>query len=282
MTKYSDGTIKYIDDNGKEVEIKNELEYKNKIDMNTLPEDTFWEDSPGMDYLRYLIFLDAGAHELIDDAPYNIEARAATTKTAFNYDEIQKLGIENLTIATNQKGIRGSSIFAKPNKKHMAELSEYGIEQIIDLRAEGNADKCSAQCERNGLKYVSFPVYYNKKMTQEEIKTTKESLPNLIEAINKGNFYIGCSEGTNRTDVAFSLNYLFNPNETVVPKFESKTPHKSMQMTCQILNAITDKNKSGEYTITDDFAKSLGWKNADELKQSLTTRLAQLSEANTK
>ena len=250
-------------------------------------QDPLWEDNPYLDAIRYHIYETTGAYSLIDDAPYRINpaniSDSEYDNLPFNYRELQKLNIQNLTLSTNKKGVRASSIFAKNNKKFMPLLKDYGINTIIDLRAESNIERSAQFAGSKGLDYVFFPIHYDQKLTPEQIDSMKASMPNFFDAMDKGSFYIGCNEGTNRTDVAFGINYLFNPNEKVVPKFESKTPQKSIQMTRRIVNDFLKQDIDGAYiNIDDNFVKNLGWSDLDTFISELGNRLKKLNLSNLK
>ncbi len=261
------------------------INYPDKITEKTLLaekiQDEMWEDTPYMDVaFRYPLYRDTGAHELIDDAPYEIKSQeiSENDKLNFNYNNLKKIGIQNLTISTNKKGVRGSSIFSKTNRKHLPLLKENGINSVIDLRAESNVERCIGQCAYNGLKYIPFPIDYDQKLTLEQINSIKNLMPDFINAMNDGNYYIGCNEGTNRTDVAFGLNYLFNPKEKTIPEFKSKSPQKSLQMTKRITNTLLTQNADGQYVYLDnEFVKKLGWKNLDEFISEYTLKAKNLS-----
>ncbi len=247
--------------------------------------DELWEEHAGMDMLRYHIFEDAKAYELLDDFPSGRRAEKPAVCPAdsirFDYDNLRLLNIENFDISTDGKGVRGAGIFSKTNKKFTSKLKECGLETVIDLRAESNVQKSIQQCERNGLQYIHFPIDYNQKLCESQINSLKNLLPLFFEAMDRGKYYIGCVEGTNRTDVAFGLNYLLNPNEIIPPHFKSKSPHKSLDMTRRIVNAILQKTKDGKYIyIDDEFIKKLGWENIQSFIEQYTKRQQLLGSAN--
>ena len=39
----------------------------------------------------------------------------------------------------------------------------------------------------------------------------------LFKLIDKGGYYIACAQGLHRTDIALSINYVFNPNSKEIP-----------------------------------------------------------------
>lgn len=245
-------------------------------------QEIYWEENIYLDYLRRQVYEDCGAYSLVDEMPsISIKSTAAvqTGIPKFNYDEIGKFNIKNLTLTTDQKGIRGSSIFNKPNKKYMQELKKQGIRTIIDLRAESSAGNITF-CNCSGLEYVSFPIYYDINLTPIQSKEMIGKLPAFFKALDEGNFYIGCTEGTNRTDVGIALNYLLNPNTVEVPEFLSINPEKSFLMTKKVLNNLFKKVDKRAYIISDEVAKYLGWPSSEKLSEKLSKRLVALSHKN--
>ena len=222
-----------------------------------------------------------GAYELTDYKKSEIAASTRPEKAEylpFNYGLIKEFGIPNLALTTDCRGVRGSSMFAKENKKHMSKLKDAGIKCIIDLRNESNIAKAKKFCNLNGMEYIFFPVKYDEKITQEDL----DRFPIFIEAMNKGNYYIGCVEGTNRTDVAIGLNYLFNPKCNIVPEFRSSVPQKSLSMLGKAGNEIIGRTQrfKKEYTITEEFVQKLGWKNLDDFFKEYNKRMKQISQKN--
>ena len=250
-------------------------------------QDELFEENPYMDAWRNRLYEEYGAYSLTGEGESIITAKNIgspnNASLAFKYDDLSDLSIQNLTLATNKKGIRGSSIFSKTNKKFMSNLKEAGIDTVIDLRAESNIERSIQQCDRAGLKYVHFPIDYDQKLNIEQINSFKELLPSFFDAMDEGKFYIGCNEGTNRTDVAFGLNYLFNPKETVSPIFESTNPQKSIQMTKRIAKAILQQSEDGTFLhINDDFVKSLGWDSLQSFMEEYSRRTKILNTSNLK
>ena len=252
---------------------------ENKNSMKS--SDNLWEDDSAMDYWRYSIYERIGAYSLVDGKSFEIEQKLIKPNSApveFDYDSISKLGIKNLAITTDGKGVRGSTLFAKNNKKYITDLKNAGINTVIDLRNEAPTGKAKTFCILNGLEYVHFPIKYDEKMTQEDIN----KLPEFIKIMNEGNYYIGCAEGTNRTDVAIGLNYLFNPDCKTIPEFQASVPQKSLSMLGKAGNEIIGRTQKteGEYTITEDFVQRLGWKDLDSFFKTYSKRMKRISQVN--
>jgi len=254
------------------------------ITRRRIEADEMWETNPDYDYWRHNVYENIGAWELIDETDFRIvkkENIPDASNLNFDYVSLSKLGINNLVLATNEKGVRGSTIFAKNNRKHLHNLKQNGIEQVIDLRTESNVDRCIQQCAYNELGYTSFPIYYAKKLTVDEVNLTREKMPQFIQAMENGKFYIGCSEGTNRTDTAFAINYLFNPNEKIVPVFVSQKPQKSLQMSTNFARQILGRGTDQRYDFPESFIRSLGWESSDSFLIEFERRLKNIGLANT-
>ena len=117
------------------------------------------------------------------------------------------LKIDNLHPTING-GYRGCSLSSKRNQWALPKFLEAGITTIIDLRTADHTDRFRRQCEEVGFEYYHFPLDSKNTPTEEIISF----LPELIQVIDRGNFYIACAMGLHRTDIALSLYYLFHPN----------------------------------------------------------------------
>ncbi len=254
---------------------------------SSINHNDYWEETP-LKYLRYYAYGQYGAYELTDKLE-NSDSKIKfkndilnhnNNEIVFDYQAIKDLDITNACITTDRKGVRGSSVFNKVNLKKLAGVRDAGIKQIIDLRAESNEEKCKYILGKAGLDYTLFPIYYAKTFNNEEIKNTLSRFPKFLSSMDKGNYYIGCNMGTNRTDVAIGLNYLFNPKEKIVPVFEADNTIKSLEMTRQIANTILRK-QDGEYKYTDEeYIKSLGWKDLETFEETFKARNKALGKRN--
>lgn len=129
-----------------------------------------------------------------------------------NKEKLKNLGIPNLQFIENNS-VRGESLAHKRNIGYLSEIKASGIEQIIDLKTSDYSNKFKNKVESNGMTYFHFPIDAEKTPTRYII----EQLPAFFEKINKGKFYIACAQGLHRTDIALSINYLFNKDAGDIP-----------------------------------------------------------------
>ncbi len=236
---------------------------------------------PNMIYLRQNLLERAG---VFDDDPVE-----CLTKPYVQVDSSKKskflqakdLNIENFAITADNKGIRGGSPFSVKGRKAMARLKDYGIKRVIDLRVDGDPEKYKEMCAKSGLEYFKFPITYDEKWTQENIN----KIPEFVDEMNKGNFYIGCATGLHRTDTGLAIYYFFNPKQTETPKIEAgTTKNKTIAIMNKIMAAVndicySDKAKT-QPRLDDAFAKKLGWESLDCMLNEIQKRKVYLCEAN--
>ncbi len=172
-------------------------------------------------------------------------------------------------------GLRGKNpLFGKsisPIVNRVQTLMDSGIKNIIDLRSTGEiTQKAMSVVEKSGIGYLNFPV--------EDRKWTKQSLDKItefIDAVNKGDFYLGCANGQSRTDLACAINYCFNKNAKSVPDFyygsNSSASISVKENIGQILNIIKKKNP--------DIVKAWGWSDCDEFLKESSKRLLNVVHA---
>lgn len=129
-----------------------------------------------------------------------------------DFEKLKSLNIPNLEVVEN-KGVRGESLSADRNYKFLPKIKQYGIQQVIDLRTADYTEKFAKKCENFGLKYTHIPID-SKKTSPREIL---DNLPKLFGLLDNGQYYIACAQGRHRTDIAFAMNYLFNPKTKEVP-----------------------------------------------------------------
>lgn len=125
---------------------------------------------------------------------------------------IADLNIPNVHLI-NQNCIRGESLSHKKNKHLISEVKKCGIEQIIDLKTADFNDRFEHKVKRNGMDYHHYPIDSSVTPTREII----DNLPSFFSQMNKGHYYIACAQGMHRTDIAMSINYVFNPKSTGEP-----------------------------------------------------------------
>lgn len=103
--------------------------------------------------------------------------------------------------------------------ENLRKLKEYGIETIIDLRAQKASDY-QRKCSEAGIKFIKFPLDFIFAPGKSDIFVGKNRehvndifIKNLKEFLNttkKGQLYMGCQYGLDRTNFAIILDYLFN------------------------------------------------------------------------
>jgi len=137
----------------------------------------------------------------------------------------------------------------------LREIRQCGIHTYVDLRAGDHSDSFPLACEDAGIKYLHLPT--DKFRTPDTVIIS--NLFALAEIVAEGGFYISCALGLHRTDMALSLNYLFNPKANEPP----------------ILHAILDDGRlryrdifaragSVYRTLSEKDKEYLGWGNSFE------------------
>ena len=176
-------------------------------------------------------------------------------KPKIDFEKLKALNITNLQIVEN-KGVRGESLSADRNYKFLGKIKECGINQIIDLRTADYTEKFAKKCKNFGLKYTHIPID-SKKTSPREIL---DSLPKLFNLLNNGNYYIACAQGRHRTDIAFAMNYLFNPKVKEVPKMYGHVKDGKMRY-----EDIFARANSIMKIMTPEDKQTLGWTKEFEL-----------------
>lgn len=173
---------------------------------------------------------------------------------------------ENLKDAPDKNGLRGKTPLAgkvKPLKWRMQKLKDAGIERVIDLRAEGECSPASKNVlSEIGVEYINFPV--------EDGNWSVASFPKIkeyIDAVNAGDFYVGCANGQARTDLAIAINYLFNPKAKNLPQFYYGSTSSSRVSLKQNITQIIDLVKE-----SPDCVKSFGWKDFETFNTEFASR----------
>lgn len=236
---------------------------------------------PALDILRNRILNQAGVYddETIKELTTSV-IKVDDTKSS-KFLPAKELNIENFAITTDDAGIRGSSPFSRKGRKVIAKLKDYGIKRVIDLKSDGDPLKNGEICAKSGLEYMKFPIAYDEKWTQENI----DLIPEFVETLKKGDFYIGCATGMHRTDTALALNYFFNPHPLSVPKLEAGTSkNKTTAIANKIFSAVNDicytDKKMGIPRLSEEFATKLGWDNLKQMLDEIPKRKATLSLVN--
>ncbi len=128
-----------------------------------------------------------------------------------DYDSL-KANIPNLH-SVNGKGLRGESLSIKRNLKYIPVLKDLGIRHVIDLKTSDFSKNFQHYIEKNSMTYSHFPIDSEKTPDKQII----DILPEFFKIINDGSFYIACAQGLHRTDIALSVNYIFNKDEKAKP-----------------------------------------------------------------
>lgn len=189
-------------------------------------------------------------------------------KSKIDFAKLKALNIPNLEIVEN-KGVRGESLSADRNYKFLSKIKECGIKQVIDLRTADYTQKFEQKCKNFGLDYMHIPIDSKRTPAREIIN----NMPKLFKAIDDGNFYIACAQGRHRTDIAFAMNYLFNPNTKNIPKMYGHV--KNGKMRCD--DIFTRANSIMKELTQEDKIK-LGW--TEEFENSFKERKKNLIKFN--
>ena len=143
---------------------------------------------------------------------------------------MNSIGLHNLE-ALGNNSYRGNMV-RPSNPGALQKLKEAGIKHIIDLEGFKGLKE---ECEKLDLDYLYFKhIYYTNEACQpssyykpfygwltktgddyiKECRDAVESIINLVKTMQKGNVYIGCELGSDYTDSALLLDYIFNPLAT--------------------------------------------------------------------
>lgn len=176
-------------------------------------------------------------------------------KKKIDFEKLKSLNITNLQQVGNG-GVRGESLSADRNYKFLAKIKECGINQVIDLRTVDYTEKFAKKCEKFGLKHTHIPID-SKNTSPREILN---NLPKLFKLLDNGGYYIACAQGRHRTDIAFAMNYLFNPKAKDIPKMYGHV--KDGKMRCDDIFA---RANSVMKVMTPRDKQLLGWTKEFEL-----------------
>lgn len=166
--------------------------------------------------------------------------------------------IPNYSRTLNQ-GIRGESLSSKKNRKFLKLLKENGVNKIIDLREKYASQAFPDLCEQYGLEYFNIPVDASSVTDRSII----DNLPTLFDVINDGHYYIACAQGLHRTDIALSIDYVFNPKAKEPPVLIGHFRNGKLKT-----EDISRRLHSIKKELTDEDLKKLGWDDSfeDEFK----------------
>lgn len=153
---------------------------------------------------------------------------------------------------------RGEALSSPKNRKFLNKISLCGVKTIIDLRDKFNSKDYPSLCEKFNINYVNIPIDASSVPTRQIV----DSLPELFEKINSGNFYIHCAQGLHRTDIALALNYVFNPksdNPPVLPGHYRNGEFKFEDISRRlnsVKNALTEEDMRKIGLKSEDFDKT--------------------------
>ncbi len=120
-------------------------------------------------------------------------------------DSILELPIENIARVSGHI-VRGETLWASRNRKHIDSVKEAGVDCIIDFRTADFTDKFSDVCASKGIEYRHVPIDKANLPDEELLK----SLPELFDMLDNRNCYISCQQGMHRTDIALAIYYMFH------------------------------------------------------------------------
>lgn len=139
-------------------------------------------------------------------------------------------------------------------------LKEMGIETVIDLRLNSKTSYIE-KCRSSNINYFKFPLDFIFNPGKSDIfignnrslvnNSFVQNLKKFLELTKKGNLYMGCQYGLDRTNFAIIMNYLFNYDSNDVPPQilssdigKSKTLlNKDLDLIRKILKKMTMEQK---------------------------------------
>ena len=188
----------------------------------------------------------------------------------YGQQKVGDLSITNLQ-RLPQNSLRGESLSSPKNRVFLPKIKKLGIENVIDLRKQYASDVFPELCKKNGLNYYSIPVD-SFSITDEEIIS---NLPRLFELIDKGNFYIACAQGLHRTDIALSLNYVFNPHSINPPILYGHEREYGLKV-----DDISRRLHSIKKKLTPEDIRKFGFSDSDNFESVFRNRKAKLYDFN--
>lgn len=120
-------------------------------------------------------------------------------------DSILDLPVANIARVSDHI-VRGETLWASRNRKHIDAVKEAGVDCIIDFRTADFTDKFSDVCTSKGIEYRHFPIDKANQPDEDLLKC----LPELFDMLDNRNCYISCQQGMHRTDIALAIYYMFH------------------------------------------------------------------------
>ena len=102
-------------------------------------------------------------------------------------------------------GLRGRTLSSHRMLHSWNTLVEAGLKQVIELRADYTSPHYENLCKSSGVAYFRYPVAKDLSSIMEMV----DLFPRLCKIIDRGNFYIACTQGLHRTDIALCLYWVF-------------------------------------------------------------------------
>lgn len=190
------------------------------------------------------------------------------SQNSINILKLESLGIPNFAVIS-ENSIRGESLSSRKNRKYLKHMKKCGINTIIDLRDKYRSQSFPELCSKNGLKYFSIPVDSSSVSDKDIIK----NLPLLFQLMDDGHFYMACAQGLHRTDIALSLNYVFNPKSSKPPVLRGHFRDGALKF-----DDIARRLNSIKKNLTLDDLKNWGW--GEDFEQQFAKRKKQLVSYN--
>lgn len=130
-------------------------------------------------------------------------------------------GLKNI-VRFVDKDVTAGETLANADNPLFKLISDLGTKIVIDLR---EFDKSyQEKCQNHGINYVSVPFTHVLSERKDSIFDYENNgkvhdkfvnqIALLIENTKKGNAYLGCQYGVDRTNFALVLEYIFNYNST--------------------------------------------------------------------
>lgn len=142
-------------------------------------------------------------------------------------------------------------IYHKQTEKCLEQLKKAGINQVIDAVLDPESGYKEA-CEEAGLTYHRFALpddfWREKRHLEFDPQYFVNQIVNFIKQIQKGNFYLGCGCGTERTIQALALSHFLNPQDC---QFTYQEPREI----CLMINVLPKIHKE----LTPAHKKKMGW-----------------------
>ena len=153
-------------------------------------------------------------------------------------------------VAVGESGIRGRNIVTL-NQKVFNHAKKLGLKCIIDLRD----DASDIRIKIGDVEHFKFPISYDGSSDELVLK----NLAGFFKRMDDGNFYIGCTQGSHRTDIALALNFALNKNCTYIPELLFLKRIDAVGVIKRIYNkvlSLTPEQRQA-YGITDEVIRNM-------------------------